>query len=101
MICRAELPVAFQPPPTTNTSLELVYRKAAELVAELAATVTSKRDARRLFANVERELAVLPLAADEYALVRCRLQNAGRYASQGETGAAGYELRLMARCLGR
>ena len=80
-------------------SFEALFRRAAEMVAELARTVTARRDSRSLFATVEQELAALPLAADEYALVRCRLHNARRYTHEGEPGAAGFELGLMAKCL--
>lgn len=41
-------------------------------------------------------LAVLPLATDQYELARRRLENAEKYLTHREPGAAGYELRLLA-----
>ncbi len=50
-----------------------------------------------LFEDIESLLAGLPLAGDEYASAQCHIRNANRYHGRGEDGAAGYELRLMAR----
>ena len=41
-------------------------------------------------------LTVLPLATDQYELARRRLENAEKYLTHREPGAAGYELRLLA-----
>jgi hypothetical protein len=44
-------------------------------------------------------LEAMPLPTDEFALARCRLDNARRYLQYNERGAAQYELRLMMRGL--
>jgi hypothetical protein len=79
--------------------LECTFRHASSLVHRLASAVSARQTATQLFNDVECALAKLPLAADEFAVASCRLQNAENYYRKGEFGAACYELRLMARSL--
>ena len=48
-----------------------------------------------------RILESLPLSTAEYGVAANRLENAGRYMRSEENGAASYELRMLARSLGR
>jgi hypothetical protein len=48
------------------------------------------------YAGNTKMLTVLPLATDQYELARRRLENAEKYLTHREPGAAGYELRLLA-----
>ena len=47
------------------------------------------------FGKIAELLAALPLASDDYAVLRQRLDNARLYCQQHQVGAARYELRLL------
>ncbi len=79
-------------------TVDLRFREAARRMEQLVLALQRRRSQiGELFEDIESLLAGLPLAGDEYASAQCHIRNANRYHGRGEDGAAGYELRLMAR----
>lgn len=82
-----------------SETLTAMYRQASEFALRLAAAVAEQRARFQQFIDAETIFSALPIAADEFAAVRSRLRNALRYYDGGESGAAIYELRLLAGLL--
>ena len=89
------------PPPLEATELTTLFQDAARKVYGLAHAIASRQSSKALFDRAEAALAGLPLAADEFSVAIRRLQNAANYQRQGELGAATYELRMLAKALGK
>jgi hypothetical protein len=64
---------------------------AARLRARVLANLATKDD----FRSLERAIEAIPIAADEYAWLQTRVQNAKDYNRQQELHAAAYELALV------
>jgi hypothetical protein len=86
-------------PRTPPSELHTLFRRVANLVHSLSVSVCEKTASADQFSEAENALAGLPLGADEYSVVQCRLRNALRYFRIGEWGASNFELRLLARSL--
>jgi hypothetical protein len=82
-----------------STTLATRFRQASEFATRLAMAAADQRARFAQFIDAETLIAALPIAADEYACVRNRLRNALQYYEGGESGAASYELRLLAGLL--
>ena len=72
------------------------YREAECCVLRLAAATANDQARIAEFIEAETLMSALPIAAGEFATARCRLRNALEYYENGESGAASYELRLLA-----
>jgi hypothetical protein len=84
----------FQPTPTAKvTEVWAVFRS---LLIRLQKHHQLDSNAIDELQTAMEMLAVLPLATDQYELARRRLENAEKYLTHREPGAAGYELRLLA-----
>ncbi len=79
--------------------IERMFARAARLTAHLARHVSARGTSLKLFDEVEHVLACLPLSSEEFSIACYRLRNARHASSQGEFGAAGYELKLLAHSL--
>jgi hypothetical protein len=92
-------------PPTTPagaiTSERNLLEKVMDAVRKLESAIRSRQPSQGLCRDVECALAALPLAADEFTVMKSRLMNAVRYLRRGERGAASFELRLVAGSLTR
>jgi hypothetical protein len=51
------------------------------------------------FVEAQRQLESVPLTRTEFAAAKCRLENAKDFLRRGETGAARFELQLLARSM--
>jgi hypothetical protein len=78
-----------------STSIDNLFRQAADEITSLAADLRRHRAAVGQFHNVEGILASLPLGTHEYALAMRRVSNARMYYCNSQYGAAIYELRLL------
>jgi hypothetical protein len=82
-------------------SLTLTTTQACACLARLRDEVAATTFSLGSFATLRVLLEALPLDTEEIAIVRNHLANAQMYAASKEFGAAGYELRLLARSLPR
>ena len=76
-------------------------RKVESLLAQLDQAAGSNGDKGNEIAERQRLLEALPLSTEEFGLATNRLRNASRYLRSQERGAARYELKMLARSLGR
>ncbi len=75
---------------------QLVLRQTLESrIRRLLQHRFERHDALEQILVIDRLAQSLPLAADQFATVKCRLKNAHRYLRSDERGAARYELRLL------
>ena len=72
------------------------FRKAVECVLRLAFAAAQEKARIAEFIEAETLMSALPIAAGDFSTARCRLRNALQYYEGGESGAASYELRLLA-----
>lgn len=75
------------------------FREAADCALRLAAAAANHEARVAEFIEAETLMSALPIPADEFAAARCRLRNALQYYEGGESGAANFELRLLASVL--
>jgi hypothetical protein len=87
-------------PDVTTTSTNLIsaaFERLINVVERLLRDVANGVTDSPQYDNVKELLATVPLSTDEYAIASQRLSNACRYAAEGESGAARYELTLLMR----
>lgn len=80
-------------------SLESAYRPVAVVFEQLTTKLARSRVIDRDFDRLQYLLETLPVAADEFAVMRVRLENVRRYTSVEELGAARWEALLLSRQL--
>ena len=76
-----------------------IVREAQVLLNRLYHAVREGQATEGDFYESRTIVESLPLSTAEFGLAACRLGNAARYYSQGEAGAAAFELKLAQRSL--
>ena len=76
-----------------------LFQFAAEFTERLAGHAWKRKWRYADFEELEKIVAGLPLASEDFAVANCRLRNARKSLEQGEAGAARYELMLLAGSL--
>ncbi|MCO6459136.1 MAG: hypothetical protein J5I93_27825 [Pirellulaceae bacterium] len=80
---------------TARPSVDLLARQISQGLRRLIDSPGSRTVSRQQLADSRLLLEALPMATNEFAVARRRLQNADRYLRSDEWGAARYELRLL------
>lgn len=77
------------------STLDELQRRVRARLRQYCAALQRSGVAPDELAELSGLFEALPLASDEFALACRRLENARRYLSAGERGAARYELQLL------
>jgi hypothetical protein len=90
-------------PPNNDLQRQSLVRSAfarlIQVATHLSREVFAGSDERAHYVMVKNCLDCVPLTTEEHALAICRLNNAERYAGDGEKGAARYELALLTQSI--
>lgn len=86
---------------TQYPTVDVVFRSVVVQIQSLLDGCDESVSAEMDFSVVDSSLRSLPLAMDDFALCRNRLNNAERYARTNEQGACHYELRQLIRAIER
>ncbi|MEM8679937.1 MAG: hypothetical protein AAGF97_11335 [Planctomycetota bacterium] len=88
--------LATQTEPVTSNEL---FQFAAKFTERLAGYAWKRKWRYADFEELEKIVAGLPLASEDFSVANCRIRNAKHSLEKGEAGAARYELMLLARSL--
>lgn len=80
-------------------TLEKVYLPVLTAVGRLLRAIKSDRTLDCDFDRAMFLLETLPLTSDEFGVAKLRLNNAKLYSSNGELGAAGWEVKAVLNVL--
>lgn len=83
-------------PPQSPISIDEQYHELSGRIAALQRRCRQGLCCETLLQCVTDALGSLPLSTEEYGRAICRIRNARRYLIARETGAAAFELRLLA-----
>lgn len=92
-------PKQLNPQTKQASTLELLLDEAMTRVGSTMHLVTQKRSDNSKFDQLLECVSALPIAMDEFGLLRNRIRNAQQYSDSSEFGACRFELGLLKKNL--